>query len=401
MRILFAWEMGHNFGHVTQIAVIARALKKQAKKLNKDAEIFMALKTPDGAVTFAEEFSSGILQAPYHPPARKRYEPPLTYAEGLLPCGYDDPEILADLIKQWRALFKKIKPDILIAQAAPTALIASRGLEFKRMNIGKSFDLPPLSTPMLPLRYWEKQHPDIPAREEKIVATINAALKKCKLKPVKNFAQAVSCDKEFLCMFRELDHYPKRPETPYYGPLYVTGTGEKIRWNNNSKKRIFSYIVPAPPSFMAVMECLRAAPPEFESVMVNKELSPMMIEKLQTPRLRILTKPVKLDELLKDCDVAITNANPALGSALMMAGVPALMLPLHIEQHMYARAAGRAGIGLSLVGNIKPPDITRKIKEILGNEKFRRDTRALSQKYKEYAPEKTAAGIAKEIFNFI
>ena len=100
MRVLFTWEVGKNYGHVTQIVDVAKALAARG------AEIFVALQRPEALHDFIGDLDCHLLQAPHHPvtpprPGEKR-RAPLCYPDDLLPCGYDDPEIIAALVQCWR-----------------------------------------------------------------------------------------------------------------------------------------------------------------------------------------------------------------------------------------------------------------------------------------------------------
>lgn len=390
MRILFAWEMGNNFGHATQIGALARLLK------HKKADVWIALKNPAAAASFADEFPDRILQAPYHPvtPGRRRSR---TYAEGLVPCGYGSVDTLVPLISAWRGLFSLVKPDILVTEAAPTALLASRGMKIKRMAFGRGFDVPPPDTPMPVMRYWEKHDAaDIRRREKTILQTINTALERLRLKPLAAFREMMDTNNEFLCTFRELDHYHDREDAEYYGPLYTTDTGLALEWNKKTTKRIFAYLSAGKP-FAATLEALRRLPDDYDVIVVATGIPAEIQKNLAKPSLRIIPGHVRLDRILPACDLVISNGNSGMCSAAALAGVPMLMLPLHVEQIMSARAVGRTGMGLSLLGPATPDDVSRKIGQILSDKKFQEAAKALAQKYTKSSPEATARNIVQKI----
>ncbi len=397
MRILFAWEMGHNYGHAAQIAAVARAMSRRGR------DVWLALKNPAACMAFSKDFPGRILQAPYYPlrPGRTR-RPPLTYAEGLIPCGYDSADNLYPLIESWRALYDLVKPNALVVQAAPTALLAARGLKFKRMAFGKGFDMPPLVAPMLPFQYWKKNDDDTIKRGEvEIINVINKALSRAGAKPIKKFSEMLETNKNFLCTFRELDHYPNREKAVYDGPLFETGEGEKIEWRKGEARRILAYVRPGRPVFGACVEALRKLPAGYDVILSAPGLPKEAKKKLETASFRIVHGPVRLDGLLKKCDLGVSHAGGGLANALALNGIPMLMLPLHIEQVMSARAVGRAGMGRALIGRIGPQHITEKINYLLSEKKYKEAAQRFAAQHKNFSPEKLAKKIADEIVKMI
>jgi UDP:flavonoid glycosyltransferase YjiC (YdhE family) len=393
MRLLFAWEMGHNYGHATQIAALARSFAARKK-----TEIFLAFKSPDGAVSFANDFPCRILQAPYHPIRPGKNLQSETYAEGLLPCGYARADDLHPLIECWRTMYDLIKPDALIAQAAPTALLAARGHGFKKFSFGRSFDVPPLSTPMRPFQYWKKHDEKLFARsEQKITQTINESLKRAGMKPVASFKDAIESDGDFLCAFKDLDHYPERGNTKYYGPFFESEKGAEVKWRKGAKHRIFAYLQPGHPIFKVALRALQSLPENYDVILAAPNIPEEARQKSETKFLRIIPGAVRLKSILKDCDIAIQHGGGGLASALALAGVPALTLPLHIEQVMSARAIGRAKLGLGLMGQITPADIVKKIDVLISDPQYKSAALAFAKKYADYDPSKTANEIAKII----
>lgn len=394
MRVLFAWEMGHNYGHASQIGMVAEALHKRG------AQIWLALKNPGAGLELGWNFPCRILQAPYHPlKAGRRGPPSLTYAEGLAPCGYDSADHLYPLIEAWRSLYDLVKPDALVVQAAPTALLAARGVKFKRFAFGKSFDMPPATTPMQPFYYWKKNDLDaIKRREVAMTGIINQALARARMKPIKRFCDILEADKNFLAVFKELDHYPHRENADYLGGLYESGSGAKIDWKNKGGRRIFAYMRPGPPVFGACLEALCRLPAGYDALLAAPGMPEDIRKKMETPSLRIVSGPVRLEALLPSCELLINHASAGLCCATAMAGVPMLMLPLHVEQLMFARAVGRAGIGRALVGKVEPQHIGDKITAMLGDPSFKANADKMAANYKGFTPEKLAKSVADEIY---
>lgn len=396
MRILFAWEMGKNYGHVTQIVDVARVLAARG------AEIFIALQRPEAMHGFAEGLECRLLQAPYCPPGPPKQGEqrivPLCYPDDLLPCGYDDPEKIAALVTCWQSLYELVWPDVLVAQAAPTALLAARGRGFKTAALGRSYDMPPLSSPMPPLRYWEDGDEDVVAEHEAyVLKNVNAALSSLNLPKLKKFRDMLETDASFLCTLGELDHYPARKNADYVGPFVKTDSGAKLDWNRGARKRILAYIRPGTASFAPAVNAMLRLPADHDVIVAAPGVAAETIEKSSKPNVRIVDGPVRLDRLMNGCDLAINHASAGICCALALAGVPMLMLPNHIEQMMFARAIGRAGLGRGLAGKPGEKDILQMIGHMLTQPQYGEKARALALKYRDFDPAALAERIAGEI----
>ena len=402
MKVLFAWEMGRNFGHVTYLAEVARPLAK-----NK-AELFFALQNPASIRPFAEGLDYKVLQAPYFPvrpprPGGKQRGPSLIYPDDLRPCGYDSPADLAGLILAWRSLYDLVRPDVLVVQHAPTALLAARGYKFKKVTLGAGYDVPPRSTPMPLLRYWEEIDDDVIRNHEALVLdNINEALSIAGLSKLKKFSDILETDATFLTTFEELDHYPARGalgkhKPNYCGPFFSLGSGQIVNWDKGAAKRIFAYIRPDMLHFGACMEALSRLPADHDVIVAAPGIPDKAKAQLESPHFRIVDGAVKLDKIIRTCDLGISHGSPGIAAAFALNGVPQLLLPGHIEQMMFARAVGRTKSGRGLVGEFGSSEVLKLIGRLLNETAFKEAAKALANKYKDYDPSKLAEQIAGDI----
>ncbi len=396
MRVLFAWEMGRNFGHVTQIVPVAEAL------LRRGASIHMALRNPAAIAPFAGASRFQVFQAPFRSPGKL---PPgtakirsLIFADELQRCGYDQAKTLATLLGNWQQVFRRVQPDVLIAQASPTAMLASLGMPIRRFSLGGGFDVPPATAPLQGMRYWEKGHNlEMAARESRMLATINKALDMHGREPLKSFRDFLVTDKNFLCTVQELDHYPDRGAASYYGALSKTDSGTPLTWATDARYRILAYIRPEVPVFAPTIAALAQLPADHDVIVSAPGLPTASQRQLERPGLRVVDGPVRLDGLLPGCDVCINPATRGTCSAALLAGVPVLMLPSHIEQLMQARAIARNGMGLGMSGNFGPAEVVQTLTRMLADSRYREAARALQDKYRGLNPDHIADQLADEI----
>jgi len=131
-RILFAWELGGNFGHLGQLALLASALRARGH------EPILALRDVTRVESIVGDFP--CVQAPVWP-ARRPVSPPspCSYPEILEHYGYADREGLLAMVKAWRHILQWIEPHAVILDHAPTALLAARGRELAKILYGVGF----------------------------------------------------------------------------------------------------------------------------------------------------------------------------------------------------------------------------------------------------------------------
>ncbi len=407
MKIVMAWELGRNYGHVTKLASMAKAIARKHKK----AEFIFVLQKPEVIFPFVSGLNYKLLQAPYHPPVRisdaKERGPSRLYSDDLRPCGHYSADVLSGLLKSWSDLYALIEPDLLIVNAAPTALIAAKEHSFKKVIFGGTYDVPARASPMPPLRYWEKNDPDmLLSREEEALDTLNAALKSIKMKPLKTYAETLNADAQYLAAFEELDHYPERDkiegrENKYYGPFFTTETGEDVSWKKAASKRIFAYIRTNGGGFRECMEVLAHLPKDYDCIVSAPGISPQVKKQLENTAVRIIDGPVKLAPLLKNCDLGICHASFGISCAFIMNGVPQVLLPGHIEQFMFAKAVGRQKLGRGLAGRFGPKKVAEVMQIILKDPQYLEATKAFAKKYKGFKPENLADEIAEDLLKLL
>ena len=133
-RIAFAWELGGELGHAISCSELARSLTARGHQV---AFVFRELHN----LRFLPNPIDGIevFQAPVVPLEGLGESPPATFADILRGCGYRDPAVLGRLVAGWREIFARWKPDLVVEDFAPTALLAARIDGLRRVRYGNGF----------------------------------------------------------------------------------------------------------------------------------------------------------------------------------------------------------------------------------------------------------------------
>ena len=350
-HLLFAWELGENFGHIAKMLGVIRALGDRA-------EVTVAVRDPAALRRMAPGLPLRLLPAPVAPTLRPPDAdgPGASYPDVLRWCGWHAPEPLAALLESWRALFALLRPDVVIGQAAPTALLAARGGPWRTALLGSGYDAPPRAAPMPPLRWWmDGEAARAADREARVLADANAALARLSLPPLARFADALSVDRFWLACWREIDHYGDRARwepdhPPYLGQIAETAAGAALDWRDGDRRRLFAYLRHGRTGFAQAAAMFATPAPDWDVIVAAPGAPPAATAPMAAAGARVVDGPVRLDRLLPRCDLGLHHASNGVTAALLAAGAPQIGLPGQTEQLMCARALGDAGLGLALAG---------------------------------------------------
>ncbi len=388
-RILFAWEAGENFGHVSKIAEVARGLTGRA-------DVLAAVRNPIALRQIAPDLPVTVLPAPAAPP-----QAPMTgedagrsYPDVLRHAGWSGPETLGPLVEAWRNLFALARPDVLVVQAAPTALLAARGLGLRTAMIGSGFDAPPRAHPMPAFYHWDETAKTPPIkREAEVLEAANRVLGGISAPELPRFCDLLQTDAYLLATFAEIDHYGPRTafepdHPPYLGQLFTLDQGAEMTWLPQARRRILAYLRPRTPPFEAAVKALARLDKTHDVILAAPGASAQLAERLKPTSIRLCGGPVRLDRLLTECDLGVSHASNGTAAAFVMAGTPQLGLPTQAEQIMVAHAVARHKQGLGLVGQFGPDAVHDALNTLLGSRAMRQQARQSADRLQNILPAK-------------
>ena len=363
LKVLLAWELGADYGHVMRFATLAREL------VQRGHEPVLVLKDLTHAEALLGSQRLTVLQAPLWLGDVSGLPPPASFAETLLRLGFLHPGALTGLCRAWRSLIALCKPDVLVCDHAPTALLATRGLGLARINMGDGFAVPPRARPMPIYRPWR---PEPPARvaqaEQHTLNGANVALANLGQPPLRCLAELLEVDDEIIASFAEFDHYPGRQGARYAGPLPNPPQGVAPQWPLVDGPRVFAYLKPGARDFEPVLKALQGL--DVAAVVHAPGVSTALQHRYLAANIRFSEQPLRMDDVCRECDIGICHAGTGTVQALVTAGKPVLLLPQHVEQMMTARAVLTLGAGLVVDGEKPAPDLRRLIKRLIDEPAF-------------------------------
>lgn len=377
-RIAFAWELGGELGHAMACATLARALEAHG---HETVFAFRELRQLDAAGLAGR----AVYQAPVFAREGQGVGPPICWADILLGCGYADEGDLAGLVAGWLQVLRACRPELVVADYAPTALLAARILGLKRVDYSNGFAIPPRVSPMPAFRSDVRVEPAaLAAREALALASVNGVLARHGAAPIAALHEQLAADASFLCTLPELDHYGQRPRTEYWGPRYSIEAGEDVRWPYGEGPRVLVYLRGSDPRIDAVIDALLSHRCRVAAYIPG--LDAARRARLQSAQRRVNAAPLRLAGLLPECDLFVNHGGNVTPAALMH-GVPQLVLPAQYEQLITAARVEQAGAGIGVARVDAPRDVALAFERALRERtRMREAAAAFRRRYAAFSP---------------
>lgn len=367
-RIVFAWELGENHGHLWRLLPIALALQANGHEVVfglKPMALAQRYLAPHGIRWFACPAPADIT-----PLGREI----ATYADILATYGATQPDLLGGMVQAWQHLYAALEPDLVVIEHAPLALLAAKRAGIRRVQVGTGFTIPPTLSPAPCFRPWEADHAEARAQTQAAVERTIQAL----FDQPQALTTLLTADHTRLLTLPELDHYAasRPPGTTFLGPVPEPDTGELVQWSHANKPHVFVYLH-TQPWLETVLTALEASGAEVIAVIpdISDELAS------RHRGLRLYRQPVQLTPLLTGCTLAITHAGHGTALNCLLAGVPMLLLPLHIEQLMVTERVASTGAGLGILPAYVQTRFGQVLHDALANPQYRDAARTIAVRY--------------------
>ncbi len=355
-RILFCWEQGANLGHLARMAAVAGPLAQRGHQIGFLLRELSRAELILGANGFADAYT----QAPIWLPKASHPLPALNYASVLIHAGWLDPQGLLGLCRAWRKQFELFRPDMLIFDHSPTALLAARNWPCPKVVIGNGFEIPPVEHPF-PAYAWWRPPPDAALLdyERPVLEKANSVLADLGATPMAALADLFQGLRAYLSAYPETDHYPRRRGAEYLGWLRAPSGREPPRWPAGGGHKAFAYLLPGYPHLDALLDALRGS--GLSTLVYAPGLSLDVARKHRAGNLAFAERPLDMDAVVSGA-AALVCHSPGTAHAGLLAGLPILLLPTHMEQWMAARRMADLGVGICL----EPAEARDRCAEALG-----------------------------------
>lgn len=372
--IALIWELGSDYGHIGRFLPIALELKARGHRP------VMILRDISRADEMLGRHGIEYLQAPLWLPPVQGLPAPINFTESLFLFGFLQPAGLLSVLRAWRAVLALLKPDLLIFDHAPTALLASRGLGLPRLVTGNSFAVPPRRTP-LPLYEWWNPKAGAPQREldceERLLRNANHALSALGAPPMTCVADLYDAEVTHITGAPELDVYGPRDAACYVGAINALDQGVEPRWPAGPARRVFAYLKPRYMHFDAVVTALARL--DASVLVFAPGLARQNMLRLQAANLAFSTEPLRMRSVREQVEMAVCHAG-GMVDVMLQAGRPVFLLPMQMEQTMTSRRVEEVGCGLFHIAQQGPKELEKGLKRVFSTPAYAEHALAYQQR---------------------
>jgi len=347
-RVLLAWELGSNLGHLSRLLPLASRLKERGH------EVLASVRDLGLATEVLAPVGVRFVQSPADGRARAAPGQPRSYADVLLMQGWASMPRLWGLVQAWGNLFRLFRPAVVVLDYAPTALLAARILRQPCALLGTGFELPPLQAPLGPFPGFEGVTAEnARAADAQALESANRVLEAYQAAPLAALCDLFRTEYRWLTTFAELDQYGPRSKETYVGPIGSVDGGEPVTWPPGFRHRVLAYLRPGMEDPLRI---LRALAGERDAAVI--------------------------------C-VFVSYAPAGSVAQSLLEGVPQLMVPAHVEAQMTAVRVASLGAGLTLRGEVTEREIATALRHVLDERRFK--VRALEFASRHRAFDRAAA----------
>jgi hypothetical protein len=375
---MLAWEFGSGLGHVGRLAPIARAL------LTRGHLVDLMFKDVVQPRTVLGDLPVRLFQSPvWQHRTMGLPQPQVSLAEILLGAGWLTPASLEALVRGWLAVFEAAGTDRLLADYAPTAVLAARVAGIPTASIGIGFYVPPDQAPIPPFRDWEPIQPGrVAHHDQQALDNANAVIAKLGGRPLDRLAEVFRGQAPLLCTWEELDHY-RRGALPegqqYLGPTLSVSGGLSPQWPPGPGPKVFAYLRKSHPEHAAVLQAL--VDEGCSAVVFMPEVAAGAPAPVTSSRLSYSPGPVNLAHALPHCQLVVCHGGAGVLNEALLQGVPTLLLPQQAEQFLISRRVHEQGAGLNAPQTGHPPHPRQLVRQLLSDPRHRQAAQDMARRH--------------------
>ena len=386
--ILLTWELGGGAGHCVNLLPIAKGLLDRGHRVCVAARDLVTAHRVFAGLDVEPYPAAFQLGKPAHPVARPR-----NFAHILHNIGFESDETLQALLAAWRQLYATISPDVVLCEHAPSALLASRFTDARRVVLGTGFFSPPKVSPLPDLRPWEPPSDEADMVEPLVTDRINRMLAREKRPQISCLADLYAdVDANFLLTFRELDQYQRTQDQEYFG-MWPPSGGIHLEWPTGNGSRWFAYLKPSMgrwnlPSFVSLLAELG-----HPTLVYTQDRDPRLGQ-IGAQNVLVVHDRIDIQRIAADCQVAIHNGNAGTLAHFLLSGVPQLLLPLLLEQEVNSRRVVDLGAG-AMADPGQPGQVAARLFRLLQDGRYADAAEAFQDRHTNFNPQESVETIVE------
>lgn len=363
-HVLLGWELGAGSGHARPLKAIGAALAARGHRISYALQQTDALAPAEGEDVWQAPVSPRLLVSSARPAAR----PPATMGDILARVGFDDAGIVAANVSAWRRLVRAVRPDVVVADFAPSLLLAVRG-EVPSVSVGDGFVNPPASMPRFPSLTGAAASYD----EEQLLAAVSQGLRSAGARPIERLPEVFAAERTLAASFAELDPYAAQRPLPASPPSFDFPLPSLDRPPGDE---VFVYALQTlgidAPLWKGLAEA--GLPTRVHVARVDNAYR----EALAGMGFLVEAAPVPFAEIAARSRVTIAHGHGFASSALV-SGLPHVVFHYDIEKLCLGLAVARLGVGGHVpLHAIDPPKFAASLRQLYADASIARRSRDLA-----------------------
>jgi len=384
------WEYGGGNGHVRRLKCIGEWLQRLGVKVTyglRWPDVGSVVGIPENAIRSAPNWP--LLPTPSDAASKMTSATYGDYLAQMMLGPYDN---LATRFQAWSELVEAERPDLIIADYAPSLSLLYYG-RIPIVAIGDGYTLPPMSLKSFPRLI---DHVPIAFKESVVVRRINKALQPHNNKLISYYPQINRADQTHLLSLPCLDPYRDQRDGGWLGSPSTKDIVLRMR----SSQWMFAYFNEQQQTDMRLIEGLvrtRLPGKAIFSTPLRRTVKQLEAAGIDAPD-GLAYLPFEL----LNCGVMVHAGNAGMAMAGIAAGIPQVMIRTDLEKTLIAKAivARKAGTMLSW-STFDMPDLAIAIRDTVDNAAMQKAARDLSLENTRYLQLDPVAEIVKGVTDLL
>ncbi len=338
-RALLAWEYGAGLGHMRGMEIIGQELKSRG--------YYVILAYPDNAginhdaVRQNTHFDEVVpvadvrqLTVPFRRPTPRR-----TYADVLERMGFGSAKFLYARIKVWQTILAQAAPHIIVADFAPCLLMAARH-RVPTIAFGNAYTLPPTGI----ATYAPFQNVPLVSNPGAMLESVHKAAGLAGCYQPENLPEVFAADAQFCATLPQMDPFASQRSQNVFPPLFdmALDVGQGPIGDT-----IFAYFTDCAADVLT--KVLRGLIGFGGKTQVYGTLATDDHHKLcRNTCVDLLQATLPMADILRKSRFAVSFGSFGTVNAMLLTGIPQLIVSTDVEKSLYARELKRHGLVASV-----------------------------------------------------